>query len=1239
MNRAKYTFLTALCGLIGVLALGATSASATNSHVLALQSAPFSQANAFAGPRGVAVDQETGNLYVLDRSSQVVDIFGGEGGSPAGGVPTQITGLPAGSVALAVDNACWHHRPRLTGAECEAFDPSNGDVYVANISKGPIDKYRLNAVSKEYEAAGSLEVGGEPEGVAVDDEGNVYVANWESTAIAVFGPSGVQIGDIAQFISGHPHSVAVGKPGVIYVGDYSSGVARIEAGPSASFALGESALSEVPPLGKTVAVNGQGGLYSDNGSLIREFDSSGMESAAFGSGDLTSSPGIAVNEETDYVYAVDRGEGRVVAFRPAVSAEPTVGAASSFPSTSSATFEGTVNPAGTTVSACEFEYGTTPGVYSGKAPCTQPPPFTGEQALPVTATITGLTQGTTYYYRLAVTNENGTATSGELKLLMPLTIVVEAESASFVETKTALLEATVNPGGAQTAYHFEYGKSAGSYEVSVPVPDRDVAAGLTGVRVSVGAVHLAPGTTYHYRVVASNGLPGAVVGQDQAFTTVAAEGGGVPVACGNENIRSEQADGVELPDCRAYEMVSPLNKNGNSVSVGLARASVSGNAVTYDAMGSFGQPHGAELWSRYVSRRGPHGWATQNISPAFAAQKTNVYSPFEALLFTPELSKGVVRSFYTKLPSGAPSPFIDLYVADFATGGYERVNYAEPSQASPYGGYYESPVMEGGSNDLSRVVFEQKAKLTPEAAEEGYPVQAYDWFEGHLHLLSISPMGAAFKGESFIGGGGGEIEVDAGKAWHAISADGSRVFFGGAEEEYGTPLLYLRENPERPQSPVVAGKCTVTTDACTVEVSASQRNPQDPHGPQPALFAGASADGSRVFFTSRSELTEDAFTGSSDNVANLYEYDVETGVLHDLTVDNEGGAAVLDVVSAAEDGSYVYFIADSGELAGNENGQSEKAVNGKPNLFVYHAGRVRFIATLAGGGAEGSDARDWEERGGPLENTARASADGTHLAFESVRSLTGYDNRPAKAGGCEGEPCREVYLYDATSEQLVCASCDPNGTRPEGPAELGGLGRGARQAGGWVEIYGSTLHVDNNLSEDGSRLFFESPDALVASDSNGRRDVYEYENGRVRPVSDVRGGSSSFFLDASPSGNDVFIATADQLVGADKDGLIDVYDARIGGGFAEPAAPPECDNGDSCRAPISPQPSVYGAPSSATLTARGNMTAVTQKVKARSKPKPCRKGRKRKRGKCVKVKSRRSSKANGSSKRSGGRGK
>ena len=194
----------------------------------------------------------------------------------------------------------------------------------------------------------------------------------------------------------------------------------------------------------------------------------------------------------------------------------------------------------------------------------------------------------------------------------------------------------------------------------------------------------------------------------------------------------------------------------------------------------------------------------------------------------------------------------------------------------------------GASTDLSHVVFNEAAALTP-GAPGGETENVYEWTQGSsvLHLVDVPP-----EGKSFAGTGGGSVGAPGllkqpryGDVWHAVSANGSRVFFTGAESSAttGTGLgqLYLRENPEQP--PVDSSECSVPGAACTIEVSESQRTVSDPHGtypttgsPRVARYWGANAEGSKVFFTSDVELTNDAQTGPEDNAPNLYEYNVET---------------------------------------------------------------------------------------------------------------------------------------------------------------------------------------------------------------------------------------------------------------------------------------------------------------------------------------------------------------------------
>lgn len=669
------------------------------------------------------------------------------------------------------------------------------------------------------------------------------------------------------------------------------------------------------------------------------------------------------------------------------------------------------------------------------------------------------------------------------------------------------------------------------------------------MRIGIGCRVLSVLAAFALSVCAS----GSLVSSAQAVGT----------SCANEQLRVEQAYARELPDCRAYEMVSPVDKNDNSaVTESGTRASTSGEAITYRSAGSFASPVGARYRNQYVSRRGSSGWSTQSITPPTSAINVNIYVPYEDMIFTPDLSMGVTINGDPSLSSDASVGYENVYQADTTNGTYQLVSNPEPHE-EPYI-LRNKPELGGASTDLSHVV-----SFIP---EEG---TLYEWVEGHLTVINNRYEALPGNGQGSYGG-----QDD----WHAVSADGSRVFYTSlvqlrfGEEE--TPIenqLYVREN----------GKTTI-------KASASQRIPEDPHGPRGAEFASASADGSVVFFTSRAELTQDANTGNADGAQNLYAYDTESGHLTDLSVDSNSadvnGAAVLGLVTTSEDGSYVYYVAE-GDLAG-------AAVLGQPNLYLYHKGVTTFITTLAS-----DDRGDWRELdGGPAGHTVRVTPDGVNLAFLSVKSLTGYDNTDENIGKLD----EEVFSYDADTSALSCVSCNPNGARPIGSSSLGEKT--------------SLFYITRNFSEDGKRLFFQSGDALVAHDSNGRQDVYEYEDGHVHPVSDVAGGYDSTFLDASPNGDDVFIGTADRLLAQDRDLRVDVYDARVDGGFPAAAVPPPvCDNGDACKPPVAPQPATFGAPASATFAGAGNLAPVEVKpaVRARTKPKQCKKRFVRRRGKCV----------------------
>jgi hypothetical protein len=1047
----------------------------------------------------------------------------------------------------------------------------------------------------------------------------------------------------------------------------------------------------------------------------------------FGAQPVTvNAPGLVQN--TTYYYRVttentahEQTVGKVEPFTTLLETPETLPAS---PVTSSAaTLNGVLSPNATAqgeTGTYEFLYRESPSECQGEGGKTAPAPARaapgGKEA--VSVALTGLPPDTTYTYCLLERSAANATAIGAAVTFTTRGAGISEEYVSNVEASAAILHAQIDPNESSTSYHFEYDTSP--YTSSVPhgtsLPSGEIPAGTSPVPVSVQLQSLHPGATYYYRVVAVSELSPhdfeTFDGPDKTLTTNAASST-TAESCPNAQARAEQPYGQALPDCRAYEMVSPLEKNGSGVLFAESRASVSGEAFTYLSPGSFSEPQGAGPKSRYLSRRGADGWSTQNISTPRTVKNNQLPTPFEELLFTPSLSEGLVYSAYRPLVEDEPAGYTNLYVADLASTptSYQTVTNVTPPE-QPYQQETQNagdPSAEGVSTDLSHVVFQAAENLTEGAkGVAGTYYHVYEWVAGKLSQVDVSPAGVTFEGRGGVGAPGNGSRSYYGDLWHAVSANGLRIFFTAGEHNSSEGQLYVRENPEQPQS-LFNGtdECSEPAKACTVEVSASQRTngngepDPDPHDINPetafpygAFYRNANVEGTRVFFTSRAELTNDANTGKEDNAANLYEYNVETGVLSDLTVPTAAeeakdpdGAAVLGLATAGEnageENSYVYFVAN-GVLASNENANQETAKPGSCreeeeevltgehtcSLYVAHENggkwETKFIATLIGGdrgrdagSTDENDWIDWEydeavQDVGPVGHTVRVTPDGTTLAFESERRLTGYDNTVASGASCGslptgeagGSACPEVYLYDAATEKLVCASCDPSGARPVGHTRQYFNLLGGKEPDDTSLTTPSGFYLPRDLSEDGKRLFFQSVDPLVPHDSNGKLDVYEWEQpaspaevakgenscmsssaafsaaggGCVLPISDVAGDSESHFMDASPNGENVFIATADQLVPSDTDTRVDVYDVKVGGGFPVTVPQAACDNGDSCKPPVSPQPGVFAAPASATFSGPGNaVLPPVAVVKPAKKTVKCKKSFvKNKRGKCVK---------------------
>jgi WD40-like Beta Propeller Repeat len=898
---------------------------------------------------------------------------------------------------------------------------------------------------------------------------------------------------------------------------------------------------------------------------------------------------------------------------PAFAAAPeepvTVSPAKSITATS-ATLEGVLNP-NAAGEAGEYEF-----FYSAGSECTggsvAPEPAgiaLGVKEEAVSVGVSGLLPGTQYTFCVF---ERNAANPEEAVFGQPVTFttpavapVVSEEFATGVASDSATLGASIVPGGAATTYHFQYGTSA-AYGQSTP-ESASVGADDAGHAAGAHIQGLQPGTAYHYRVVATSSVaPGGVAGPDQTFTTQS--GGGA----------------LALPDGRAYELVTPADKGSGFLAepwfTGGFQASTSGDGLAYAAeVALAGSLSGSP--DSYLATRGAGGWSSQNLTPPQATQES-LPAVFPRMVgFSADLSKAVLLDggqFYGQdsppLVSGEPQNNFNLFLRDNATGAYQLMDLT-PAGVGPGGSEFE-----GLSADGSHVVFRSYAQLTPGApGDEGL----YQWAGGSVSLVSQIPQPPA----TTCGGAGppcvasfgilGRGDTDGARLGflNAVSPDGSKVFFKDLPT-FAVGALYMRENNTR-----------------TVDISASQRSGSGPEpGGETGIYQMASADGSEVFFISCEQLTNDA-TGGCD----LYRYDTASGVLSDLTVDHNGdpaGADVQGVVGASADGSYVYFVANGVLASGASLGDCHfrSSVNdpeGQCNLYVSHEGTVMFIARLD----NANDHGDWIN-GGFGEGTARVTPDGTHLVFESVRSLTGYDNTVASGTECgknaqgeksRGPRCSEVFLYDAASRGLVCVSCNASGARPLGPSHIAPEEERSIGAGSDHQGY---EYLPRNLSDDGSRVFFDSVDALVPGDVNGRQDVYEWEGGRQSLISSGTSSEDSTFVDASPSGGDVFFKTISQLVSQDVDQRPDIYDARIGGGFpGAPVPPPPCV-GEACKAPPAGQV-LEAPPGSASFVGAGNLSpapslggVVRRRPSSRARKlaaalRVCRREPRRRRGSCV----------------------
>jgi NHL repeat len=472
---------------------------------------------------GLAYGETAGLAYVAD--SNLDDVWGLNPDGSFAGVQLS-SGLGGGCclIRVAVDNS---------------GGPNDGDLYVTpfNPSGGAPAVVRVDAsgapsafsASESYVTDNALtgapdHAFSSPNAVAVDGDGDIYVADSNLAVVDRFDSSGTFVRSYASADFTAIRAVAVDPTnGNVLVGDSGTG-----------------AVHEFAPDGTELA--GISGASTPAGSMRPE--------------------GIAV-DSTGTVYVADAANGAVEIFAPAAPAALITYAAPSEVTQTSVTLNASVDPAGTgDITGCEFQYGTGEA-YGESVACDQAPPFTSPTE--VSGAIAGLVPGTNYHYRLRVTNADGPVNGPDRTFRAPTPPTVDG-SPPFVPRVSATgatLSATVDPQGTETAYRFEYGTDT-SYGQSTPTASAGQGLGDTPVTADVGG--LEPATVYHFRVIANNGTGGDIVGADQTFVTApAAAAGAIDVgtktATLTGTVNSRGVDGAtyhfEYGATTAYDQSTP----------------------------------------------------------------------------------------------------------------------------------------------------------------------------------------------------------------------------------------------------------------------------------------------------------------------------------------------------------------------------------------------------------------------------------------------------------------------------------------------------------------------------------------------------------------------------------------------------------------------------------------------------------------------------------------------------------
>jgi hypothetical protein len=1194
-------------------------------------------------PQGVAVNQANGDVYVTENGNRRVSEFTANGNFVrAWGWDVITSGEPNDTgTGFEICDAASECQQGQFGANGGQFGASLGypTVDVSNDVWVPEPENRR---IQEFDSTGHFIAA---YGYNVDSLGGSSVLESCTSLVAGACQAGVSGSASGQFAEGSPSRMAVDSSGDVYAIDSGNNrVQKFDSAFTSASDFGDSTFpsytSEAP---QNVVVSGAGRLaFSINRNLggderqiieLETSDESVADTSMVGFG-IQRASGLAADSSGEKLY-VSMGEFSqspkevlVLGSTPLPAPESILKPIEAGGKTT--TLEGKVDPKGGIGITCKFQYSLDQASWTDvpTGACGNLSPHGGKQA--IMQTLTGLDPNAEYFVRLIVTRrfEPSATSTSSIQVFRTASVppATSAVGAVDVSDTSARLAGTIDPKNSNTAYVFEYGTTVALGSSTGPLA---VGGGVTPITVSQQIGGLTPNTTYFVRLSATNAF-GTTKSEEATFTT--------------------RSTPLPLPEHRAWEMVTPQDKNYTDPNHGILTPDHMGISTTGDAIGFcssalFGEPAGQiySFCAPYVTRRTSAGWKTSNPFPPTCRYAPGDLNPDESLYGeggervypSADYSRFVVKITESESCSIPPlDPAAPLVHGSVSSNLYRQSQEATPFSydlLNPRSGAERSDEAQnfiGGSESFSHVVFtsqENNQTDPPDSPPPGNFRKIYQWEEegqdgcgesrGCVTLVSKDTDNVPFSSPSSP-----PANIDGLLHFPGmISRDGSRIFFqnpttggGGVDSACTNPgcELYMRAESSTTYD-VSASECTAPNDCGEPASKADAFVAATPSG-EVALFGSCA----RLTDESNSEgpCTSPVFTVAAgvkaENGSKLYRWDLNSAPGHrliDLTADHEPSDGsqpqFRGLVGMSEDGDTIYFVTEGQIMAGKPTSAVEKLYRwrwneGSPE--VDYLGPYQTIGIFG-------HAQDWNV----THHQQTVTPDGKYILIYSALRLN-----PA----ADSDSDIDAYRWNE-SDSWVCVSCQDPAAPSTGDVSLDFRLQLEKEPFAVMASDESSVF----MTDDGQHIFFATPDALVPQDVNGQascepvvingstgqsvpscQDIYEWHDGTVDLISSGTGNEPARLISATHDGRDVFFLTRQRLVGWDLDLNNDVYDARIGGGFPEPAAQPTACEGESCR----------GAGTKPTASA-GAGTAVFQ---GPGNPQPaagCPKGKIRKSGKCV----------------------